>query len=254
MLVVGASFVSFTLVLAGLVVGHLFDFSLRTPQVAVEKTGLELAGALPTRDVKSKVYDLPQIQSVMLRHLSNRLTLHLQKTDKECLYCAMLGAGNGLKTAEAAGILAGHLHTLGHQLALVTPQPVADAGFVQKEWSAESDKTMVAQLDELLKELNQSGDVPALVLIVLPDLIQFDLPVSWLSKLDLSLVVARAANTWTESDALMLHNYKKAVNHNPLLVLDEVKFENLESIMGEVPRKRTLIRRLLKKILMFRFN
>jgi uncharacterized protein involved in exopolysaccharide biosynthesis len=253
MLVIGASFVSFTLVLTSLVVGHLFDFSLRTPQVAVDKTGLALAGALPARDGKGKVYDLPKIQSVMLRHLSNRLKLHLRQEDKDCTYCAILGAGNDLKTAEVAGILAGHLHALGYDLALLTPQAIPDADYLQKEWSEESEKPIATQLDQLLDDVSKHAH-PSLVLIVLPDLIQFDLPVHWLKKLDLSLVVARATNTWTESDAFMLHNYEKAINHKPLMVLDEVKFENLESIMGEVPRKRTLVRRLLKKILMFRFN
>lgn len=95
---------------------------------------------------------------------------------------------------------------------------------------------------------------PQKIFIVLPDLLTFDLPVQWLQKLDMSLVVVRSANVWSESDAFMLHNFAEAVSQAPLLILDEVKFENLESIMGEVPRKRNFVRRIFKKILMLQFK
>jgi uncharacterized protein involved in exopolysaccharide biosynthesis len=252
-MVAGASFVTFVLLLAGFIALRLFDFSLRTPKIAVERTGLPLAGALPVRTRNSKVYDLAGIQNVMLRHLANRIRLQLEKklagNYPKCF--ALLGAGAEVKTTEVARLITAYLHRQGEKAALLSPQQGENEPFAQRIWSAENPQPLHEQLDELKSSLMQEDPSLRLVFIVLPDLSHFDLPVNWLQKLDMSLLVVKAGTIWNDAEAFMLHNYETSVNHQPCLLLDEVSFENLEGIMGEVPRRRSLPRRVLKKLLMF---
>jgi hypothetical protein len=253
--VVGSSVVSFILVLASLVVGHVLDFSMRTPQIAVSSTGLQLAGALPERAVKSKAYDLPLIQQIMMRHLNNRLRLLTNQMAADAICCALLGLGKEVNTAEVARLLTQYQQQQGEKVALITNKEAdGDVPFPQKIWKENSDTPLLEQIDSFVSELKSQPAPPKKIFIVLPNLLNFDLPVHWLQKLDMSLVVVRSANVWSESDAFMLHNFAEAVSQAPLLILDEVRFENLESIMGEVPRKRNFVRRIFKKILMFQFK
>ncbi len=253
--VVGSSVVSFILVLASLVVGHVLDFSMRTPQIAVSSTGLQLAGALPERAVKSKAYDLPLIQQIMMRHLNNRLRLLTNQMAADAICCALLGLGKEVNTAEVARLLTQYQQQQGEKVALITNNEAdGDVPFPQKIWKENSDTPLLEQIDSFVSELKSQPAPPKKIFIVLPNLLNFDLPVHWLQKLDMSLVVVRSANVWSESDAFMLHNFAEAVSQAPLLILDEVRFENLESIMGEVPRKRNFVRRIFKKILMFQFK
>ena len=253
--VVGSSVVSFILVLASLVVGHVLDFSMRTPEVAVKKTGLQLAGALPARIIKSKAYDLPLIQQIMMRHLNNRLKLLTNQVTADTICCALLGLGKEVNTAEVARLITQYQFQQSEKVALITNREAeGEVPYSQIILKENSDTPLLEQIDNFVSDLKNQPAPPQKIFIVLPDLLNFDLPVQWLQKLDMSLVVVRSANVWSESDAFMLHNFAEAVSQAPLLILDEVKFENLESIMGEVPRKRNFVRRIFKKILMLQFK
>ncbi|MEA3317451.1 MAG: hypothetical protein U9R54_05800, partial [Bacteroidota bacterium] len=66
---------------------------------------------------------------------------------------------------------------------------------------------------------------------------------------DMSLLVCRANRVWNKADDKMLKLYQNSINHKPLVILNGVKLEFLESIIGEVPKKRGFIRRLGKRII-----
>jgi len=68
------------------------------------------------------------------------------------------------------------------------------------------------------------------------------------------LIICRSNRVWSVADKGALENISKITSRLPYFVLNGVEMEVVESILGELQKKRSLLRRMLKKILRFQFN
>ncbi len=80
-------------------------------------------------------------------------------------------------------------------------------------------------------------------------------PFNLVEKIDSALLVVRANRPWTAADSNALSTLvqikKEAETH---VVLNGVEVYEMESIVGELPRRRTLIRVLIKRVLTLQFH
>jgi polysaccharide biosynthesis transport protein len=70
-----------------------------------------------------------------------------------------------------------------------------------------------------------------------------------LSSASLTLMVFDAGSSWSDADAFMLNKARRAISHEMQAVLTKANPDNLEEMYGEIPKKRTAFRKLIKKIL-----
>jgi len=100
------------------------------------------------------------------------------------------------------------------------------------------------------KELN---NVPDFVFIELPPILTCPNPASLLYEADIPVLVCRSNRNWTEADQLALGVLKKLSDKEIQLILNGVQLQVVESVLGDLPKKRSRIRRILKKLFLFHF-
>ncbi len=112
----------------------------------------------------------------------------------------------------------------------------------------------VKDYKELLIRNNYSVNFkPDYVIIELPAILYFPYPSGLVSSADLPVLICRANREWSPADQGTLENISKVTSQNPMFLLNGVEMDIVESILGELPKKRNWIRRLAKKIILLNF-
>jgi hypothetical protein len=58
---------------------------------------------------------------------------------------------------------------------------------------------------------------------------------------------------WSAADQGALDTLKKSATHEPVAIIDGVELLVTESVLGDLPKKRSRIRKIFKKIVRFQF-
>ncbi len=100
---------------------------------------------------------------------------------------------------------------------------------------------------------NSDNFTPDFVILEIPSLLNNNLPVYLLQKSDINLLVCRSNRVWTEADEGALEILKKACLQEPLVILNGVDMQAVESILGDLPKKRSRLRRIIKNVVRLQF-
>ncbi len=92
------------------------------------------------------------------------------------------------------------------------------------------------------------------IIIEIPALVYNPYPSELVRSSDITLWVVRANRVWKNADNLCLTTYIKSVSQKPISVLNGVEIEFVENNLGELPKKRSLLRTLIKKIVSLRIH
>ena len=95
---------------------------------------------------------------------------------------------------------------------------------------------------------------PDYVFIEIPALLYHAYPVNLVPSVDLPVLVCRSNRTWTEADQSALDVLMKLTTHQTHYMLNGVKLQVVESVLGELPKNRSLLRRMLKNFFRFQFH
>jgi hypothetical protein len=107
---------------------------------------------------------------------------------------------------------------------------------------------------DLLRMNNFSiGYTPDYVLIELPPILYYSYPPGLITSADMAILVCRANRVWSSADQGALDTFMKMTSIKPLYLLNGVDLMVVETILGNIPKKRSRFRRVLKKILRFQF-
>jgi hypothetical protein len=105
-------------------------------------------------------------------------------------------------------------------------------------------------ISDFLKE-NESGptDDISYTIIEIPELKKYPIPSQLISMANISILIVHAQKSWTSADKFQLKNYQKLTEGKVKVILNHVEPDLLESIYGEIPKKRSVFRRKLKMAL-----
>ena len=92
------------------------------------------------------------------------------------------------------------------------------------------------------------------VLIEIPPILYNSYPPHLIASADLALVVGRSNRVWSEADQKALDHLIKITSQKPVFLLNGVEIEVIESILGDLPKKRSWLRRMAKSVVRFQFN
>jgi uncharacterized protein involved in exopolysaccharide biosynthesis len=113
----------------------------------------------------------------------------------------------------------------------------------------------ITDYKELLSKNNHSlAFTPDYVLIEIPSILYYPYPTALLATSDLPLLICRSNRVWSTADQGALENLSKITSRPPIFVLNGVEMEVIESILGELPKKRSVFRRIIKKVFQFQFK
>ncbi len=110
-------------------------------------------------------------------------------------------------------------------------------------------------LDSLLNYARSvsGNELPEYVLIEIPAILNHPYAAGLISGIDLSVLICRANRVWTEADQSALDSLLKLKENSCSYILNGVELQVVESVLGELPRKRSWLRRAVKRLVLFQF-
>ena len=92
------------------------------------------------------------------------------------------------------------------------------------------------------------------VILEIPGIIKNPFPVKLAATMDYTFLVARANRAWSEADKNALALFKEATTGpEPTIILNGVKVLEMETVVGDLPKKRSTIRQWVKQLVQLRF-
>ncbi|HPH31842.1 MAG TPA: hypothetical protein PLB49_08320 [Chitinophagaceae bacterium] len=99
----------------------------------------------------------------------------------------------------------------------------------------------------------QAAFVPDYVLIELPALLSKNYPTELMSMSDLVVLVCRANRIWTESDQLVINSIQPLTGNKLHFIINGSQLKEVEAVIGDLPKKRSILRKKLKNLFRFQF-
>ena len=96
--------------------------------------------------------------------------------------------------------------------------------------------------------------IPDYVLIEIPPILHYPYPPVLTASADLPVMVCRANRIWSQADQSATENFSKITSTPPQFILNGVEVDVIESVLGELQKKRSWFRKIVKKIVRFQFS
>jgi uncharacterized protein involved in exopolysaccharide biosynthesis len=219
MIIIGA-FAGFVIVLGILLTNFLLNKTLQQPGRATKKTGIPLLGIYPLIGA-GKEFILKSNLRIMQQLLS-RITFE-KKPYVIGVFSNQRGEGKST------------LLDMWHE------------GLTRMNYSIQRQVWSLG----MEKMISNNADI---VFIEFPSLDSMIMTKGSVPEMDQSVLICRANRIWTRIDQELLDIFSKTTGTSPLMVLNGVSVEHAEEYIGEVPKKRSIVRSLIKRIAKLEFG
>ena len=253
LLIILSFFVGFILVVAVAIGRELMDSSIRNPERAKKFIGLPVTGI----SIKTSG-EVPPAYQYQLRHLlaeqliSNLLPFITAPVGNNKAQISLVTIKNGVLQSGDIKLFHELFSQIFKLIFWVVPQP--DEQVFRLALPPGSFASYVPGVSQL--NLSKAGDLVErdlsgydLVFYVSPNLALNSLPLSIAKSSVISLLVVNADETWQNGDREIVNKIEKSTAgiplHTWLVNADET---NLETTIGEIPKKRSWLRRKVKKM------
>ncbi len=244
LLVAMAFMLGFILVLTVIVAREFFDNSLKNPSGAMKEIELPFAGALPFYIARKKSIDYAKMETQLLNQLTTAITIETghNVNNNMILICSN-------RPREGKSYLAAKL---GEKLeaSICSTLWIHPHRKQQEDFAFPYTVTANYVHARNLEDLGIRKDPSAVnyVLLELPPLFDNPVPTRLIENARLIIFVADATRGWKNADDYTLNNLKKIAGTKIVLFLNKVKYDQLEEIIGELPRKRSWFRKKIKQL------
>lgn len=269
--IVAAGMVGFILILFLILVLEYFDDTIKTPKRVVKLTGLPLFTAYPKIVKKKNGINYEYIQNRLLELGAQGLVKIIEDfglKDKKgpiniVFFSTLMTDGKSLVIDDFSKVLRDFDYNV---LNLNYDLPNYQPSFMHEAAKHELNKTFkvgksffnVNSFEELINQVNTdnenfvSKDLDY-VLLEIPSIINHTYSPELIRDADIAIMVVRANRTWQAADIHGLEVFSEFLKEKALVVLNGVNPEFLQDLIGELPRKRSRLRRVLKKAIRLQF-
>lgn len=259
-LVLIAGMFGFIMVAFAIILMEYFDSNIKTPGRIEKETGLKVAVSYPVRKKNKKFGDIGFIETRAIDWLAQNVAQKVTENPAQPLPSHILifstQAEEGKTTMGTT--LSKKLTTYGKRVFylnysskiepdsqdLILKNILPDEKFPETaDYLSDSglNKTELSNFD--------------FVIIEMPDLLNNSFPNKLMKLFDQAYLVCSANREWTLADQNSLNMLQKSlVKTTPEIILNGVDVSVMEAYVGEVPKKRSAFRILLKKLIRFQFR
>lgn len=118
------------------------------------------------------------------------------------------------------------------------------------QYSVNADYFSTGTYQDILKANEMKLEVePEYVLIEIPSILYYSYPQQLFATADLAILLCRANRVWSDADQGALATLKGITKQEPVVLLNGVESDVVESVLGDLPKKRSWIRRIMKNII-----
>ena len=272
-LILLAGMAGLILVVAILLAIEYFDTTIKTPERAEKFIGLKVAGVFPKITEKFYNVDMEFIVPRLIEMLAQNIKLALstppevpeKKPHKNILFSIMDEEGKTTIGRE----LTRKLISFGEQVLYLNYFEVApenrDLSPLETSFVETPEEEITYELDDRFIEIESLEElIPGFdkekqaqynyIILEIPSLVNHLYPIDLVRQFDLDLLVVRANRSWKESDKTLLDTFQTLTPQPPQIVLNAVDLDFLDTVFGDVPKHRSKLRQIIKRIILFRFR
>lgn len=237
MLIVLAFIGGLVVPLAFFVAKELLDRSLKTVHRAEQRTGLSVIAAMPFLSKRQLVRPRPTDKEMIQKSMEQMAAAAFKHTRYSFRVHPVVGVFSTRKGSGKSWVsnqFARFLRVKGYTITSVTAE----------EW--------LAQREAITESMDPTKK--GFVLVEVPALLEKSGWHEVLNDLDLAVVVLYARSVWAKADARILETIREMGRQEFCIYLNGVPVDSLETIIGEVPKRRSLWRRWLKRVVSFQLS
>lgn len=240
-----------------IIVLDFLDTNIKQARRAEELSGLKVAAIYPNLRLRNKRISIDYIRSRAVDLISQKLILQTKKdTSVEPNICIVASNLRGEGKTLILLALLEKLSEVGYKSLLVTNETIENPkGFDYRKYEIDKNFQRVETIDDL--NFEQEGlcfNNYNYIFIELPGIVNNTIPFKMLIEADQLFWVIRANRAWGKAETHALKDILKvAEKHEPQLILNGVEADEMETVLGDLPKKRSLFRRAMKKIIRLQF-
>jgi polysaccharide biosynthesis transport protein len=233
-----------------IVVLEFLDPNLKTAARTEAKTGLSVAAIFPNLAGQNKKVDVELIKQRGLDIIARRLILIKKEGDikmPDKIIFFSISDSEGKSTLIM--LLTKKLIELGYKTLFFTPGSVDSiSGIDIRNYQIDNSFHRADKINELDSELNETKlSAYDYVFIEIPAILTNYYPIKLFNNADHSFLVIRANRPWTMADKNALKDISEYTPDNkPQVLLNGVELMEMETVIGDLPKKRSWIRRTMK--------
>lgn len=291
-IIVAIVLVSTFLLLGTILFMEFFDDTLKNMRIASEKLNIPALGMLPKIFRSTAQLDLNKVQDrlmeFMMQNFNHGIKMHgTSNTTKTIVVISTRSdegktiiAGNIAKKLKAAGksvLVLNHSYKqkqksasgkfpLLHRLfGYDDPRNDYDQPFLAKVTDyLNKTEYQTYELDSSYRDASNHGELnisnatwipgqPDYVLIEFPNILETNYPADLITNADMTLLVCRSNRLWSKADENIINNIKEIAGRKLHFVINGVEINEVETLLGELPKYRSKARRTIKNMLRFQF-
>ena len=266
LLIVAAGFVGFILMVFIIIIVEYFDTSIKTHTNLEKITGLKSAGAIPNLYTQNKNIDFDYVINRSVDEVAQRIrkkAFGCDNTSKQKPYIIVLFSTS---FSDGKTTVAEYLHNI----YMKNGFQVAFFNYMIKNKPSENDTAKGSNYYNFEDLFNNEFNIHNFftqmidkdykrmdfIFIEIPSILHYPTPVRMLKSVNFALFVARANRAWSIAETNVLEEFKEMVLESTETesIVNGVKVDVLETIIGEIPKKRSYIRRMVKRLIKFQVS
>jgi len=259
---IGVGFVAgIILPLAVLLASEFLDNTLRKPSRSSKQTSLNLSGGMPkipSNARKWKGIRFDEVQERCLKQLFLDIQLEMIPFTDRPQVVAFTSTREKEGKTFLIDQLAQRLRGLGEKVMVIFPKNTSHVYITDHDdnyfYDIKDNLEVMKNLAELLPACGYYEESAAQydwLLLEVPGILANSFPLNILQGAHLTIMVARANKVWNHGDQKALDLLKKGTNRQPKILINATRPDVLEELIGEIPKKRSWLRVLVKKLAVF---
>lgn len=267
------------LVLVSAVVGFLVPFifvfiiefldnTIKSVERAEEKTGLKLLGAFPNLNLGSedKNVDLGWLRTKSMSHVLQNIRYEVHKTDEAALMgkaytVLMFSIRDGEGKTELSHRMAREMTRLdkkvlllssGDQLTFDDDADYPSYDFMKYELG--KDFLMARDLKGFFADKIPGIDSYDYVFMDFEAVLTEPYPIELIEEFNMAVCVVSSKRAWNKADHFALSEFSSVLTSEPRLLLNGVAPDYMDSVLGEIKKTRSPLRKFIKAVLTLEFR
>jgi polysaccharide biosynthesis transport protein len=236
-------FFSFIFTLLGIVVFELLDRTIKTPKRLEEKLKLKVAGAY-AYEKPYKGIELDLINKVALKSIIELILNLRNQNSSQAVIVQFISFWQAEGKSFIIQALAAKLRNIGYSTTILDfAENVQSTNMNSNPWLKQIGDAK--SYNDLIRNNSIGSDI---VLIEVPAVSNQVFNTALLKTASLSYLITDAQRCWTSADDFLINNYKEQITQNLEGILNNVHPEDMVGIIGEIPKKRSWLRKIVKTI------
>lgn len=232
--------------------------NIRTWKRAEELIGLKVAAVYPNTHRVSKRVNIDFIENRVLDIIARKLILNTSSVDKERRPVSFLFFSSLEKEGKTKLLrsLLQKMAEYGYRILHISYEhEVVSTKFDQITYQQDNSFHRAETIEDLISE-KDCCDLSKYdyVFTEIPGVLDNSYPIKLFKTVDVPIIVARANRPWHTSDSFAIQDILETANKQPQILLNGVELQEMEDLIGEIPRKRSWIRRIIKQLIHLKFG